>query len=369
MNTSSVRRLLQSLLAVAATVLALVLVPISPASAGPGEGEFIDRLNALRVSRALPPLAWAGDLTVVAQGHSARMAATNTLYHNPNLTTQVTNWLSVGENVGYGGSVLAVHNALVASAPHLANMLNTSYTQVGVGTATSGDGRLWVTQVFRRPLVAVAAFPLYGAIGATYPGVAHVLGAPTSAEYDVPGGRGQAFQNGEMLWSWSSGAREVHGGILGRYRLLGATRSALGFPVTHEMATPDGRGRFNHFQGGSVYWSPSTGAFEIRGGIRAAWSRLGWERSSLGYPVTDELGTPDGAGRFNHFQTGSIYWTPWTGAREVRGGIRNHWAAMGWERGLGYPVSDEYAVPGGRRSDFQRGSIFWDARTGMTRLV
>jgi len=31
---------------------------------------------------------------------------------------------------------------------------------------------------------------------------------------------------------------------------------------------------------------------------------------------------------------------------------------MGWElSSLGYPTSDEYAVPGGRRSNFQHGSI------------
>jgi uncharacterized protein with LGFP repeats len=83
----------------------------------------------------------------------------------------------------------------------------------------------------------------------------------------------------------------------------------------------------------------------------------------MGYPVTDETGTPDGIGRYNHFTGGagaSIYWTPATGAWSVHGGIRGRWAAQGWERGpLGYPVSDEYAVPGGRRSDFQRGSLVW----------
>jgi len=33
-------------------------------------------------------------------------------------------------------------------------------------------------------------------------------------------------------------------------------------------------------------------------------------------------------------------------------------ASMGWElSSLGYPVGDEYAVPGGRRSNFQHGSL------------
>ena len=30
---------------------------------------------------------------------------------------------------------------------------------------------------------------------------------------------------------------------------------------------------------------------------------------------------------------------------------------------LGFPTSDEYDVPGGRRSDFENGYIFWDAQT------
>jgi len=45
---------------------------------------------------------------------------------------------------------------------------------------------------------------------------------------------------------------------------------------------------------------------------------MGWERSFLGYPLSDELGTP-GPGRFSRFQHGAIYWTPTTGPKEVAG--------------------------------------------------
>jgi len=63
-------------------------------------------------------------------------------------------------------------------------------------------------------------------------------------------------------------------------------------------------------------------------------------------------------GRFNHFERGSIYWTPTTGAHEVRGLIHVKWAELGWETGaLGYPVRDEYAVTGGRESEFQKGFL------------
>ena len=54
---------------------------------------------------------------------------------------------------------------------------------------------------------------------------------------------------------------------------------------------------------------------KVKGAIRDKWAELGWERSFLGYPTTDEWPTPDGVGRFNDFQGGSIRWHPDTGAR------------------------------------------------------
>jgi uncharacterized protein with LGFP repeats len=267
-------------------------------------------------------------------------------------------------------------------------------------------------------------FPVKGAIATTVNSLGGALGAPLNAEYVVPGGVAQDFQGGDVLWGPSTNARVVKGAIRDRYRSLAGPRSPLALPATHELATPNGIGRYNHFQNGSIYWSPSTGAWEIRGAIRGTWGSLGWENSALGFPVSNEMGTPNGTGRYNHFQNGSVYWTPslgaqevrgairgtwaslgwensalgypttnemvtpngvgrynhfqggsvyWTpttGAREVRGAIRQRWAASGWENGsLGFPTSNEYAVPGGRRNDFQRGSIVWDARTGLTLIV
>jgi uncharacterized protein with LGFP repeats len=40
---------------------------------------------------------------------------------------------------------------------------------------------------------------------------------------------------------------------------------------------------------------------------------------------------------------------------------------MGWERScLGYPVSDEFAISGGRQSNFQRGVITYNFTTRQT---
>jgi hypothetical protein len=107
--------------------------------------------------------------------------------------------------------------------------------------------------------------------------------------------------------------------------------------------------------------------FAVYGFIGQKYEALGGESGFLGKPLNDETGTPDGVGRFNHFEGGSIYWTPQTGAREVHGLIREKWASLGWERGaLGYPVSDEQDLPGGggKFSQFQRGRIVWKPATG-----
>lgn len=169
---------------------------------------------------------------------------------------------------------------------------------------------------------------------------------------------------------WSTGTRcgnspSTVGAIDAKYRALGGCGSLLGAPITEERATPDGVGRYSVFQRGSIYWTAQTGAFEVHGLIRDRWSELGWEAGPLGYPISDEVRTPDGVGRYNVFTGGSVYWSPATGAHEVRGRIRDRWAQLGWEAGaLGYPVTGEYDVPGGRASQFQHGTLTWSAATG-----
>ncbi|WP_052206727.1 glycoside hydrolase family 3 N-terminal domain-containing protein [Sinomonas humi] len=194
------------------------------------------------------------------------------------------------------------------------------------------------------------------------------LGFPLTDESGVPGGRYNNFTGGSIYWSPATNAREVHGAILGHYRALGGPGGFLGFPLTDETGTPGGR--YNDFTGGSIYWSPASGAHEVNGGILGHYRALGGPVGFLGFPLTDETGTPDGIGRYNNFTGGSVYWTAGTGAREVHGAIRAKWGSLGYERSpLGYPVSDEYGVPGGRRNDFQHGSIVWNQATGTTQVI
>src|SRR5262249_39374400 len=164
---------------------------------------------------------------------------------------------------------------------------------------------------------------------------------------------------------------EVYGRIGEKWQRLGRERSPLGAARSSEADAPHG-GRFNEFAYGSIWWHPTIGeAYAVWGHIGERYRQLGG--SNFGYPITDELATPDGVGRFNHFRSvhlpgkpeASIYWTPSTGAHEVYGGIRKAWADQGWERGkLGYPTSGEFQVGADRRQNFQNGYIIWSAQRG-----
>lgn len=132
------------------TLTGLVAAPSAQASDAGSERAFVSSINDARHDAGRRALSTSSDLTSVARAWAERMASSNVLKHNPNLTSQVTGWRYVGENVGVGGDVTSLHAAFMASAPHKANILDTDYTQIGIGVAM-GHGRMWVVEVFRKP--------------------------------------------------------------------------------------------------------------------------------------------------------------------------------------------------------------------------
>ncbi|MFI5565132.1 PQQ-dependent sugar dehydrogenase [Amycolatopsis japonica] len=236
------------------------------------------------------------------------------------------------------------------------------------------NGRLYWTPRTGVTGVSGAIHEKYVALGA------HAfLGVPTTDETlgKVGDGRFNHFEGGPatgagtIYWTPASGAVAIYGPIRDKWLETGAEGGLLGPPTTDQATTPDGTGRYSHFAGSSIYWTAATGAHYIKGEIRNKWRALGWERY-FGYPTTDESGTPDGVGKYNHFsQAGSIYWTPSTGAYEVHGLIRARWSAIGWENGVGYPITDETWTPGntGKYNHFRQGgfdhSIYWRAGTSV----
>ncbi|MBP2325481.1 hypothetical protein JOF56_005866 [Kibdelosporangium banguiense] len=155
-------------------------------------------------------------------------------------------------------------------------------------------------------------------------------------------------------------------------------------PVGAEQV--DGRVRFRDFQERDdegvphpafrLYWSAATGVHRLNVGrgttcpapeILDAYLKLGGHKSVLGPPSSDDACTAERTGRYAHFgSAGSIYSTDRTGAHAVSGAIRAKWASLGSEKStLGYPTSDEFDIPGGRRNTFERGRIDFDAATGV----
>jgi hypothetical protein len=160
-------------------------------------------------------------------------------------------------------------------------------------------------------------------------------------------------------------------------RVIQAKAAALGWvgaPNDDTEVVPGGYRR--SYANADIYLGDSGVAYEVHGDIRAKYNMLGGPGGPLGLPVTDETGTPDGVGRYNHFQhDGSIYWTPNTGPMMVQGRVRTEWASQGWENGpMGYPVKDQQRMPALYPSDhpnlswcvFQNGGLFAVAGAGAT---
>lgn len=141
---------------VALTVLCASLIGLSPGMSSaattwsPGEQRGTELVNRSRSSAGLRALAPCADLVEIARTWSKKMATSGNLAHNPSARDQIAGWSAWGENVGVGSSVDEVHGAFMRSSGHRANLESSNYAQVGVGVAT-GNGRTWVTQVFRKP--------------------------------------------------------------------------------------------------------------------------------------------------------------------------------------------------------------------------
>jgi hypothetical protein len=117
------------------------------------------------------------------------------------------------------------------------------------------------------------------------------------------------------------------------------------------------------YQKCDIYYStlPLIGCHEVHGDIRAKYDANGGPFGHLGLPVTDELATSDGIGRYNEFSFPftAIYWSPNTGPFEVSGDIRSVWVANSAESGrFGYPTAETMSMSGCGWQDFQNDVIY-----------
>ena len=156
----------------AGVALVAALAVSTPAQAASGEElKVLALANSLRASVGAPALTFDETLSSVARTWAAKMAAAGTISHNPNLAKQVSGWTKLSENVGMGGSIEVIHDALVASRSHYVNLVDTEVTLMGIGVVVSGNA-VFIVQNFMTPAGAVttrAASPVTAAPATTAP--------------------------------------------------------------------------------------------------------------------------------------------------------------------------------------------------------
>ena len=143
------RKWLSTLLAVA---LATIGLGVSALADSGSEQGFLSAINATRASAGLGPVSMDGGLQAHARNHTAAMITKGEIYHSSSGELKAaagSGWTNLGENVGRGGSVSSLHKAFMNSSGHKKNILG-DYNYVGIGTASSSDGRLYVTVVFMK---------------------------------------------------------------------------------------------------------------------------------------------------------------------------------------------------------------------------
>ncbi|MEV0249918.1 alpha/beta hydrolase-fold protein [Nocardia sp. NPDC050712] len=192
------------------------------------------------------------------------------------------------------------------------------------------------------------------------------LGNCSTAEYQVPGGTAQDFLGGRAYNSAAGGTHAVGGMIGGGYQAANGPSGPLGLPISGERGLPDGRGRMQDFERGSIYWTPQTGAQMVRGAILQKWAEQGYERGPSGYPLAPEEKTPSRDGAVQAFEGGPIYYSAKTGVFRVQGQVLDKYKQMGYENGwLGFPASEEQPLKDfGRYSRFEGGAIYWSPLSG-----
>jgi uncharacterized protein with LGFP repeats len=235
---------------------------------------------------------------------------------------------------------------------------------------------------------ATGAHVVYGAINAASVGGAPFYGLPTTDEAPfggVAGLRATRFQFGTFLWSAATGVHLISGPIGAEYDTTASENDAyrrsvqqiLGLPTSDEITVPGVAGaRKCTFQGGTIYWSPATGAHVIYGAISAKYNAFGGPAAN-GLPVSDEADAGVAGLRFTNFHSGAaIYCLPGVGTYLLSGPITAKYLASAGDAGaygapvrslLGAPTSDEMDVPGiagGRMNTFQGGAIYWSPATG-----
>jgi uncharacterized protein YkwD len=135
------------------------LVGVSNANETEVEAASFNLINEDRIKAGLPALVWDPQIAAVARAHSADMRNRNFYSHtNPDgqdfaarLRSAGLSFRTAGENLARTTNVsnpaTSANAEFLQSEGHRKNLLNPSFTRVGVGVSRSGN-TYWITQNF-----------------------------------------------------------------------------------------------------------------------------------------------------------------------------------------------------------------------------
>jgi hypothetical protein len=117
--------------------------------------EIFEKVNASRAEAGLEPLRWSGDLVDVAVRHAREMYVEGYFAHESARTGNVGDRLRTagisyrlaGENLALAATPNEVHNGLMDSPGHRANILGSEFATVGIAVIRGPLG-LMTVQVF-----------------------------------------------------------------------------------------------------------------------------------------------------------------------------------------------------------------------------
>jgi uncharacterized protein YkwD len=125
------------------------LAPRSPAPASSPTRYLVDGINSVRAGRGVAPLATDPALRTSARRWAGVLVAEGRLRHM-DLARLPLPFTAAGENLALAGDVAQAHRLLVRSPGHFANMVNPSFTKVGIAAVHSPSGSVFVVEQFCR---------------------------------------------------------------------------------------------------------------------------------------------------------------------------------------------------------------------------
>lgn len=212
------------------------------------------------------------------------------------------------------------------------------------------------------------------------------LGVPTGEEtYDGELAT-QAFSGGTVSWNrltkvFSTVPPDLAGQLVGlqvpddptadinmAWRAAGGAAGPLGAKQGDQFPI-GGDGLAQNFAGGTIFFSPATGANAVETDILTTYQALGGPvDSGLGFPISNEAdGGLKPASKVSAFSAEDkpvIFWTPRHGAHVVRGAVKAAWDKLLGPTGkLGAPVAEQTIAKDVVTQDFTGGQIAWNKTT------